>query len=188
VFCEFIDQDNLQFLFPYFGIFFVNSTNLAVNIGRFLFIGGLKSLFIELAEALDEVEKTGAMRADMVGTLVDAKTAIDLTLKQLQSAQVRCCDHSPECEQDDDEDDDEEQVGCMNCGESCDSAYCHSCEDSEDYDEEDGEETVPVALDLGVHRVDEAGPVQVKRPAEGDLLPACGNRAAASRRRYDSGR
>lgn len=109
-----------------------------------LFIGGLKSLFVELVEALDEVEKTGAMRADMIGTLVDVKTAIDLTLKQLQSAQVRCCDHSPECEQGDDEEeedcDDEEQVSCMNCGVSCDSAYCDFCEDSEDDEEE--EETI----------------------------------------------
>ena len=95
-----------------------------------MYIGGLKSLFIELAETLDEVEKTGQMPVDMLQSLIDIKTAIDITLVQLSKVSVRCCEHAPECEHNENEDDDEDEED-----DTCDGD-CHGCDCHEEEEEE----------------------------------------------------
>ena len=53
-----------------------------------MFVGGLKSLFIDMAETLDEVEKTGSMPVDMLQSLLNVKAAIDMTLIQLSKTKT----------------------------------------------------------------------------------------------------
>lgn len=99
-----------------------------------MFVGGLKSLFIDIAETLDEVEKTGSMPVDMLQSLLDIKTAIDMTLIQLSKTQMRCCEHAPECEHSDDEDDDgefaEDEYDQGRVEDDIDS--CEDCDEPED--------------------------------------------------------
>ena len=106
-----------------------------------MFVGGLKSLFIDMAETLDEVEKTGTMPVDMLQSLLDVKAAIDMTLIQLSKTQMRCCEHAPACSHDDEE--------CEDCGEGQESCECYNS-DEDDMDEEDDEdleeEEVPVIV------------------------------------------
>src|SRR6185369_15808119 len=47
----------------------------------------------------------------------------------------------------------------------------------EEHHDEEAEEFVAVLLDLGIHRADEARPVEIEMPAEEELIPAGGNRA-----------
>lgn len=77
-----------------------------------LFVGGLKSLFLDMANILEEVEKTGAMPTDILESLSDVKDAVDLTLSQLNrlpQRSKRCCEHSEQCEKDEDGSDEDEE-------------------------------------------------------------------------------
>ena len=96
-----------------------------------MYLGGLKSLFADMHDLIEGVEKTGSMPSGMLQNLVDTKEAIDLTLQQLKKATVQCCEHDDSCE---DEDEDEE-LYCEDCDLSL--ADC-DCED-EDYEEEEPE-------------------------------------------------
>ena len=86
-----------------------------------MFVGGLKSLFVDMAETLEQVEKTGTMPVDMLESLLDVKAAIDMTLIQLNKTQMRCCDHAPACSHDEEE--------CEECGEEIKNCECEFCED-----------------------------------------------------------
>ena len=104
-----------------------------------MFVGGLKSLFIDMAETLDEVEKTGTMPVDMLQSLLDVKAAIDMTLLQLTKTQMRCCEHAPTCSHGDEE--------CEECGEDQESCVCFTDDDEDDdTGEDDEEEEVPVVV------------------------------------------
>jgi hypothetical protein len=111
-----------------------------------LYIGGLKSLFGDLHDAMAEVEKSGQMPGDMIQSLIDVKDAVDLTITQLKRAVVPCCSHhqQPELEGDDDDDDDESEEcesECEECGEQgCDGA----CEEDEEPELEIKEELLPI--------------------------------------------
>lgn len=61
-----------------------------------LFIGGLKSLFGDMHDMLEEVEKTGQMSRDMITSLTDVHEAIDLAVDELKKVMSPCCDHSPD--------------------------------------------------------------------------------------------
>ena len=100
-----------------------------------MYLGGLKSLFADMHDMIEGVEKTGNMPGSMLQNLVDTKEAIDLTLQQLKKATVQCCEHDDSCE---DEDEDEE-LYCEDCDLSL--ADC-DCED-EDYEDEDEDEPEP---------------------------------------------
>jgi len=100
-----------------------------------LFVGGLKSLFLDMANTLEEVEKTGAMPIDILESLSDVKDAVDLTLSQLNRLPQRtkqCCEHSEHCEkgddeedeEDDDENEDEEELYCEDCDLSLTDCEC----------------------------------------------------------------
>ena len=102
-----------------------------------MYLGGLKSLFADMHDMIEGVEKTGNMPGSMLQNLVDTKEAIDLTLQQLKKATVQCCEHDDSCE-DEDEDEDEE-LYCEDCDLSL--ADC-DCED-EDYEDEDEDEEEP---------------------------------------------
>jgi hypothetical protein len=93
-----------------------------------MFVGGLKSLFIDMAETLEEVEKTGQMPVDILQSLMDIKSAIDMTLVQLSKASVRCCDHAPECNHVEDEED-EEDLMCEDCDEPVQDCECEEEEE-----------------------------------------------------------
>jgi len=67
-----------------------------------LFIGGLKSLFGDMHDMLEEVEKTGQMSRDMITSLTDVHEAIDLAVDELKKVMSPCCDHSPDAHQCDD--------------------------------------------------------------------------------------
>jgi hypothetical protein len=82
-----------------------------------LYIGGLKSLFAEMAEALDEVEQTGKMPMELFVALEDVKGAVDLTLTQLKASVVKCCDHGQDCGNPYEEEEEEtEEEECDDCG------------------------------------------------------------------------
>jgi hypothetical protein len=100
-----------------------------------MYIGGLKSLFVDMAETLDEVEKTGSITTNMINTLQDIKQAIDLTLQQLNELGPRCCQYAPDCDGHEDEDD-EENWECNRCGDDENDCDCE--------DDEDDEEPAPV--------------------------------------------
>lgn len=95
-----------------------------------LFVGGLKSLFLDMANTLEEVEKTGAMPTDILESLSDVKDAIDLTLSQLNrlpKRSKRCCEHGEHCEKEDVEEDDEEddeELYCEDCDLSLTDCEC----------------------------------------------------------------
>jgi hypothetical protein len=91
-----------------------------------MFVGGLKSLFIDMAETLDQVEKTGSMPVDILQSLVDIKSAIDMTLIQLSKTQMRCCEHSPVCSHDEE---------CKICGEGEETCECDFS--GNEYDDEE---------------------------------------------------
>jgi hypothetical protein len=101
-----------------------------------MYLGGLKSLFADMHDMIEGVEKTGNMPGSMLQNLVDVKEAIDLTLQQLKKATVQCCEHDDSCE---DEDEDEE-LYCEDCDLSLADCDC----EEEDYEqEEDDEEEEP---------------------------------------------
>ena len=94
-----------------------------------MYLGGLKSLFADMHDLIEGVEKTGSMPSGMLQNLFDTKEAIDLTLQQLKRATVRCCDHDhnhsceEENENEEDEDEDEE-LYCEDCDLSLTDCEC----------------------------------------------------------------
>ena len=108
-----------------------------------LFIGGLKSLFIDMATTIEEIEKTGQMPIDLLESFEDVKTAIDMAVLQLvkTSEMSRCCSHAPEVHHEEDE--------CEVCGLSEDDCECEeeeTCDDCGDFVQEcscDEEEEEP---------------------------------------------
>lgn len=102
-----------------------------------MYLGGLKSLFADMHDLIEGVEKTGSMPSGMLQNLFDTKEAIDLTLQQLKRATVRCCDHdhNHSCEEENEnEEDEDDEIYCEDCDlslEDCD------CEEEEDEEEEE---------------------------------------------------
>lgn len=75
-----------------------------------MYLGGLKSLFADMHDMIEGIEKTGNMPGSMLQNLIDVKEAVDLTVSQLKRATIQCCEHDDHCDDDDDdgyEDDDE---------------------------------------------------------------------------------
>jgi hypothetical protein len=103
-----------------------------------MYLGGLKSLFADMHDMIEGVEKTGNMPGSMLQNLVDTKEAIDLTLQQLKKATVQCCEHDDSCE---DEDEDEE-LYCEDCDLSLADCDCEE-EEEEEEDDDDDEEPEP---------------------------------------------
>ena len=99
-----------------------------------MYLGGLKSLFADMHDLIEGVEKTGSMPSGMLQNLVDTKEAIDLTLQQLKRATVRCCDHDHSCEEESENEEDDE-IYCEDCDHSLDDCEC----DEEDEEEEEPE-------------------------------------------------
>jgi hypothetical protein len=92
-----------------------------------LFVGGLKSLFFDMASTLEEVEKTGTMPIDILESLNDVKDAVDLTLSQLNrltKRTKRCCEHGEDCEKEYDEEEDDEELYCEDCDLSLTDCEC----------------------------------------------------------------
>lgn len=87
-----------------------------------LYIGGLKSLFVDIVNSLEEIENTGNVPIDLLQTLEDVKNAIDMTTNQLKrtSAGMKCCEHAPEPK--------EEKV-CEGCGQPPNECECEFCEE-----------------------------------------------------------
>ena len=104
-----------------------------------MYLGGLKSLFADMHDLIEGVEKTGSMPSGMLQNLFDTKEAIDLTLQQLKRATVRCCDHDHNHsreEENENEEDEDDEIYCEDCDlslEDCD------CEEEEDEEEEEPE-------------------------------------------------
>lgn len=96
-----------------------------------MFVGGLKSLFIDMAETLDEVEKTGSMPVDMLQSLLDVKAAIDMTLIQLSKTKMRCCEHAPACDHDDEDEDCDDELFCEGCDFPCEECECEDEQEDE---------------------------------------------------------
>lgn len=90
-----------------------------------LYIGGLKSLFVDIVSTLEEIENTGSMPADMLQTFEDVKNAIDMTIKQLKrtSTSIKCCDHAPEVK---------EEKDCESCDQPVNECECDSLEQEEE--------------------------------------------------------
>lgn len=78
-----------------------------------MFVGGLKSLLIDVVNDIEEIEKTGSVSNKFIECLGDVKSAIDLTLKEFGKVTVRCCEHG-------------EAHGA--CDKSCEEDYCSECE------------------------------------------------------------
>ena len=94
-----------------------------------MYVGGLKSLLVDIASTIEEIENSGNVPQSFVENLVDLKEAIDLTVNEFKKVVVKCCDHgeghdscSEECDEDDPEDDDE--LYCEECGVSLDGCVC----------------------------------------------------------------
>lgn len=96
-----------------------------------MFVGGLKSLLIDVVNGIEDIEKTGGVPKNFVENLADVKDAIDLTLKEFSKVTIRCCDHGTEhdvCDEDCDDnhsvESDEQEVQ-----EDRDSEYyCEECD------------------------------------------------------------
>lgn len=93
-----------------------------------MFVGGLKSLFIDMAETLEQVEKTGKMPVDILESLLDVKSAIDMTLLELNKTKPPCCEHQGNCYHEA-EDSEEDCDYCDYCEESLDDCECEFCKE-----------------------------------------------------------
>lgn len=103
-----------------------------------MFVGGLKSLLIDVVNDIEEIEKTGGVSNKFVEGLVDVKAAIDLTLLEFKKVTVRCCEHGEAhdtCDascSDDDYCSECESPSCV-CGRVDDDVdHCPDCEEYED--------------------------------------------------------
>jgi len=106
-----------------------------------MFVGGLKSLFLDMAETLEQIEKTGAMPVDMLESLVDVKAAIDMTLVELNKNKIRCCEHEGNCYHESQE---EECESCEQPLVDCECEFCEECgEEMHDCECEEQEEPLP---------------------------------------------
>jgi hypothetical protein len=78
-----------------------------------MFVGGLKSLLIDVVNDIEEIEKTGSVTNKFIECLGDVKSAIELTLKEFGKVTVRCCEHG---------------TAHSVCDKSCEEDYCSDCE------------------------------------------------------------
>jgi hypothetical protein len=74
-----------------------------------MYLGGLKSLFVDFVTMIEEIEKTGEVSKEFVEGLENVKAAIDLTTKEFNKMVVRCCEHGTSHEECDDDCHDEEE-------------------------------------------------------------------------------
>lgn len=86
-----------------------------------MYIGGLKSLLVDIVNEIEEIEKTGGVSGKFIENLVDVKAAIDLTLTEFKKVTVRCCEHGESHD---------------TCDESCHDDYCEECGGKECFCEE----------------------------------------------------
>jgi len=100
-----------------------------------MYIGGLKSLLVDVASSIEEIEKTGGVPQSFLENLTDLKEAIDLTVSEFKKVVVKCCEHGD---------------GHDTCDEDCDDdaaeeyeEYCETCELLIDECECDVEEEAP---------------------------------------------
>jgi hypothetical protein len=75
-----------------------------------MYLGGLKSMFVDFVTMIEEIEKTGEVSKDFVEGLENVKSAIDLTTKEFSKMVIRCCEHGTAHEECDEECKDEEEV------------------------------------------------------------------------------
>ena len=111
-----------------------------------MFVGGLKSLLIDVVNGIEDIEKTGGVPKNFVENLQDVKEAIDLTLKEFSKVTIRCCDHDTghdvcdeDCEDDHPEDTDDRVIE----EDSESEAYCEECDMPESECECQFEEEAP---------------------------------------------
>ena len=62
-----------------------------------MYMGGLKSLFGDMFEMLEEVEKTGAVPDNLIQSMTDVKEAIDLFINEIKKVKSPCCVHDKSC-------------------------------------------------------------------------------------------
>lgn len=106
-----------------------------------LLLGGLKSLFLSMQDAIDETEQEGSVTQALVDGLLDTREAIQMVLNQLAHVQNiskgsrACCEHAL-CTTEGCEGDCEDchEDACQEDCEDCDS--CEGCEPCEEEDEE----------------------------------------------------
>lgn len=118
-----------------------------------MYIGGLKSLLIDIVNEIEEIEKTGGVSSKFAETLVDVKSAIDLTLTEFKKVTVRCCDHGESHDSCDESCHDDHEY-CEECGEEecvCEEGrveddvdYCSECGELEDECICEEEDALPV--------------------------------------------
>lgn len=103
-----------------------------------IYIGGLKSLLIDVVGTIEDIEKSGGVPSDFIETLQDVKGAIDLTLNEFKKVVIRCCDHGTAHDKCDDSCDDsiDDEEYCAECDEICDECVC-------DEEDDEAEEVIP---------------------------------------------
>lgn len=77
-----------------------------------MYLGGLKSMFVDFVTMIEEIEKTGEVSKEFVDGLENVKSAIDLTTKEFSKMVIRCCEHGTaheECDAECQEEDNEEE-------------------------------------------------------------------------------
>lgn len=94
-----------------------------------MFVGGLKSLLIDIVNEIEEIEKSSGVSNKFVESLVDVKAAIDLTLLEFKKVTVRCCEHGEAHDECDDSCSDEEEY-CSEC--ETEPCACGQAEDDVD--------------------------------------------------------
>lgn len=125
-----------------------------------LLLGGLKSLFLSMQDAIDETEQEGSVTQALVDGLLDTREAIQMVLNQLAHVQNiskgsrACCEHAL-CTTEGCEGDCEDchEDACQEDCEDCDS--CEGCEPCEEEEDEEDEEAEFVSE-----------PVKAKKPAK----------------------
>lgn len=82
-----------------------------------MYIGGLKSLFVDLVNEIEQIETNGVVSNKFIENLSDVKAAVDLTLSEFKKVTIKCCEHG-EAHDDCDEtcEDSAEDDECEECG------------------------------------------------------------------------
>lgn len=90
-----------------------------------MYIGGLKSLFVDLVNEIEQIETNGVVSNKFVENLADVKSAIDLTLTEFKKVTVRCCEHGSEHDVCDEScADEQESDECPDCHAEWDECDC----------------------------------------------------------------
>lgn len=86
----------------------VSEEATSASIKARMYLGGLKSLFAELHEAIEEAEKTGVVTEGLLSNIKDLKVAIDIATTMFDHPSIsakstrqggRCCDHATQADQ-----------------------------------------------------------------------------------------